>query len=111
MTDKFEFPLSVDLTDTLEPFPAGAVMSGADAPAAAADPLAEMGGRVGGPHRLVAILAHKGSNATSGHYGASFCFVVSHHFFLNALSSLYLSRLLPPCAASESLSTHHLWWF
>lgn len=59
--------MTLDLSGHLEQFPEGAVLSGSDP---SADPRAEMGGALGGPHRLTAILAHKGSNATSGHYGA-----------------------------------------
>lgn len=87
VTDKFGFPMTLDLTDLLAEFPEtqprgeGFADPSADTAADAerARLISEMGGEagagvggMGGPHRLTAILAHKGSNATSGHYGASF---------------------------------------
>ena len=58
VTDKFAFPRSLDMAAHLPP--------------AAAD-----GGGASTQYELVAILAHKGSAATSGHYGASVCVCLS----------------------------------
>jgi hypothetical protein len=55
VTDKFTFPLTLDLAEYLPA--AGAAGADADADA-------------GGVYDLAAILVHKGNAATSGHYGA-----------------------------------------
>ncbi len=61
MTDKFSFPLLLNL---------GAYLPAADADAGAAA-AAAAAAEDGGLYELTAILVHKGSAATSGHYGAS----------------------------------------